>query len=579
MFDITKNNTVKFAGADCCTGSACCFSGAEAPTVADTVVYGKIYTSNSNGDYAQAFAVKDGKYVYVGSVEGAQEYIQEGTTKIIDHRDKGLVMAGATEGHGHYAMDGFLHYTNYFITGLTEEEILANAKKYVEANPGKDVYYTFGWNNETMEDYKAVIDMRTKLDAICSDKPMMIGDDSGHNAFCNTKAFEKAGVTKDTELSGGLFARNEAGELLGLVSDMANNFVLKNVVAKQALITEKDYEGVYNAMKTKLHGYGYTYIQDAWLNYFGTQVMDCLSYCEKKDGLSIVVGGCHEIDPYDDWQSEIAKAEEYGKKYTSKHLKYNTIKLFSDGEAVESKSGWLLEGYLDGSHGAQVWETPVINEIVKTANAKGMSVHIHAQGDAASEQAVNAFINAESTRTGTIFNGFCHGRNITEETKKKMSEHNIYAAININWRLLSRANATSMIEDIVSMDLAKGGYPVKSLLDKGINVSSSTDAPATSGAPADICGIMEVAVNGTHGFEDVFPLDDSEKVSIEEALNIMTINGAKQLMIEDERGSIETGKYADFLLLDKDITACATDKIHEGKVANVYFEGEEVYSA
>lgn len=99
MFDITKNNTVKFASMDCCTGSACCFSGAEAPTVADTVVYGKIYTSNSNGDYAQAFAVKDGKYVYVGSVEGAQEYIQEGTTKIIDHRDKDITACATDKIH------------------------------------------------------------------------------------------------------------------------------------------------------------------------------------------------------------------------------------------------------------------------------------------------------------------------------------------------------------------------------------------------------------------------------------------------------------------------------------------------
>ncbi len=77
---------------------------------------------------------------------------------------------------------------------------------------------------------------------------------------------------------------------------------------------------------------------------------------------------------------------------------------------------------------------------------------------------------------------------------------------------------------------------------------------------------------------DVWQLDESEKVSVEEALNIMTINGAKQLMCENERGSIETGKYADFVLLDKDITTCEASKIHEGNVVNVYFEGKEVYS-
>ena len=68
---------------------------------ADTVVYGKIYTSNANQDYACAFAVKDGKYLYVGSEDGVSQYIQDGSTKIVDYRDKGIVMAGAPEGHGH----------------------------------------------------------------------------------------------------------------------------------------------------------------------------------------------------------------------------------------------------------------------------------------------------------------------------------------------------------------------------------------------------------------------------------------------------------------------------------------------
>ena len=90
---------------------------------------------------------------------------------------------------------------------------------------------------------------------------------------------------------------------------------------------------------------------------------------------------------------------------------------------------------------------------------------------------------------------------------------------------------------------------------------------------------MEVAVNGTRPDMNVWQLDESERVSIEEAMNIMTINGAKQLMVDSERGSIEVGKYADFLLINKDISTCDADKIHEGQVASVYFEGKEVYTA
>ncbi len=547
--------------------------------MADIVVFGKIYTSNSNGEYAQAFAVKDGKYIFVGSVEDAQQYIQEGITKIIDHRGKGLVMAGATEGHGHYMQDGILRYMKFKVLGLTEEEILANVKAHVEANPNKKIYYTFGWNNETMEGVKASIDMRRALDKICADRPLMIGDDTDHNAFCNSKALELAGITKDTEIPGGFIAKNSEGELLGLVSDIAYNFVLENVVAQEALFTEEDYEGICKAMEEKLHRSGYVYYQDGWLNYFGAQSLKCLSAYDKKEGLSVIINGCHEIDSFQDWNEEIAKTKEYMKQYSTDHLKYCTVKLFADGEAVESKSGWMLEGYLDGTHGEQIWDTQTMNNIVKSANENGLSVHVHAQGDGASEQAVNAYINAEGSKKGAIYNGFCHGRNITEETKNKMAEHNYYVAININWRVLNQENCSTTVDDILSMDLAKAAYPIKSLLDKGINVASSTDVPSESGAPIDICSIMEIAVHGTHSFDNVFQLDDSENVSIEDAMNIMTINGARQLMIENERGSIEVGKYADFLLLDRDITACGPGEIRKARVATVYFEGKEVFSA
>ncbi len=550
-------------------------------TVADTVVYGKIYTSNANQDYAEAFAVKDGRYIYVGTEDGVKEYIEKGKTEVIDYRDKGIVMAGATEGHGHYVAYGTLTHLGLFVQGKTQDEILANVKAYVEENPDLDVYYTFGWDNEAMLTVKEKIDMKSKLDEICSDKVVLIGDDSGHNGFFNSKAAEVAGVTKDTEIVGGVLSKGEDGELLGLASDMAMNYILKYAVATEQLIQESDYEGVATIMQDTLHSYGYTYYQDGWTNYLGTQFMDALSEYDKNVGLSVVVGGSYKIDSYDDWQAELAKAEEYSKKYPTEHFKYNTIKLFADGEAVESKSGWIHDSYADGTHGTKVWDDDTMNEIVKAANEAGISMQIHSQGDAATDQVVNAYINAEDSQNGSIYNGICHGRNITEDAKKKMGEHHIYVAENINWRVLTPVGKEKeIIEDIYADESTyKAGYPIKSLLDNGILVTSSTDVPAASGAPTTVTGIIEVAVNDTREDFEVVQLDESERVSVEQAMDIMTINGAKQLQIEDERGSIEVGKYADFIFINKDITTCEKDKIHEGEVETVYFEGKEVYNA
>ena len=550
-------------------------------TVADTVVYGKIYTSNSNQEYVDAFAVKDGKYIYVGTEEGVKPYIEEGTTKIVDYRDKGIVMSGATEGHGHYVAYGALKHLNFFVQGKTQEEILENVKAYVDHNPDKNVYYTFGWDNEAMLTVKEKIEMKSKLDKICPDKVMVIVDDSGHNAFFNSKAAEAAGITKDTEIAGGVLSKGENGELLGLASDMAMNYLVKYTIATETIVQESDYEGIATVMQDTLHSYGYTYYQDGWTNYFGTQFMDALSEYDNNTGLSVVVNGSYKIDSYEDWEAELAKAEECSKKYPTNHFNVNSIKLFADGEAVESKSGWLVDSYADGTHGTQVWDTDTMNAIVKAANEAGLSMHIHSQGDAATEQVVNAYINAEDSQNGSIYNGICHGRNITEDSKKKMGEHHIYVAENINWRVLTPVGAEKeQIEDIYAdISTYKAGYPIKSLLDNGVLVTSSTDVPAASGAPTTVTGIIEVAVNDTRDDYEVVQLDESERVSVEQAMDIMTINGAKQLQIEDERGSIEVGKYADFIFINKDISTCEKDEIHEGQVETVYFEGKEVYTA
>ena len=548
---------------------------------ADTVVYGKVYTSNSKQEYVSAFAVKDGKYVYVGTEDGAKQYIKDGTTKVVDYRDKGIVMPGATEGHGHYIGYGALAYLNLTVTGATQDEILANVKDYVKKNPNYKVYYTFGWDNVAMLATKEKIDMKSALDEICKDKVLLIGDDSGHNAFFNSKAAEVAGITKDTQIVGGVLSKDESGKLLGLASDMAMNYLLKYAVAVETIVQESDYEGVVKTMEQALHSFGYTYYQDGWTNYLGAQFMDALSEHDKKAGLSVMISGSYKIDSYDDWKTELTAAKECCKKYPTEHFKFNTVKLFADGEAVESGSGWLIDEYANGTHGTQVWEDETMNAIVKAANEAGMSMHIHSQGDGAARQVVSAYINAEASQTGSIYNGIVHGRNITEDSKKKMGEHHIYAAQNINWRVLTpKGREKEEIEAVYSdVSTYKAGYPIKSLLDNGVLVTSSTDVPAAAGAPTTVPGIIEVAVNDTRGDFEVVQLDEAERVSVETAMDIMTINGAKQLQMEDERGSIETGKYADFIFINKDISSCAKDKIHEGEVEAVYFEGEEVYCA
>jgi len=118
---------------------------------------------------------------------------------------------------------------------------------------------------------------------------------------------------------------------------------------------------------------------------------------------------------------------------------------------------------------------------------------------------------------------------------------------------------------------------MKSYFDYGINMSSHTDFPALGNSPDDPFGIMEIAVTGVYHPEPSKPWWTEELLTREQAITALTINVAKQMFIEDERGSVKKGKYADFLLVTKDVLTCPENEIHEAKPAATYFEGKKVF--
>ena len=159
-----------------------------------------------------------------------------------------------------------------------------------------------------------------------------------------------------------------------------------------------------------------------------------------------------------------------------------------------------------------------------------------------------------------------------------MADHNIYATAGMLWHDMP-SGAADLLKPLVPEGMEDKSYPMKTYFDYGINVSSHSDFPALSGCPDDPFGIMEIAVTCVHPTVKGDPWWYDEHLTREQALTALTINCAKQMFIEDERGSIKEGKYADFLLVDKDVLSCPADEIHTAKAQATYFEGKKVYSA
>ena len=264
-------------------------------------------------------------------------------------------MPGATEGHGHYLTSSVLSVLNLTKIVDTIDDLLDFVKDTVAKNPSSTLYVTYGWNHQRIKGIDT-INMREKLDEICSDKPMIMIDNTGHNIFMNSKTIEKAGINGDTVITGGSFSKDSNGNLLGLATDVAMNYVMYEVLQKANFVSSADFERAIEYGQNVLNSNGYTYYLDAYTSYFGEPVFKAISDYDKNKGLNIVLEATNKIDPFmKDLDASIQEVVSYKKNYTTSRFSPDAIKLFADGECVESMSGWVTRPFNDGSYGTEVW--------------------------------------------------------------------------------------------------------------------------------------------------------------------------------------------------------------------------------
>ena len=559
--------------------------------VADLVVLGTVYTAEED-KVCEAFAVKDGKYVYVGDREGAESCIEKGVTKVIDIGDKGLVIPGCTEGHGHFiGIDGLVRNMPAYYVDFPE--LFDLLKEKVEKDkPEQFLSWGFDYlriqaNPEPSRNYAQ------EIEDIAPGIPVLHFDTSGHQAICNITALKKSGLYETKKVRGGNVFLDDKGNANGIITDEAIPYVIERAFDMSKVDAELYRKACKMEIDT-LHKRGYTNYYDAYINFLtDDQFYKYIKELDDADELGINMVSTHTLRSYDDasYKERIEHINELSDKYATKHFNPRNLKLFADG-VTEALSGWLLAEYPNAApskeHGNIIWSQDELNTIVAYANSQGLSVHTHTFGDGACKAVINAYVNANNALGKKTPNTLAHVRNITKEDIIRCAENGIGIAENMDWH-----NDTLYIDDaeyneyIASMnaDLPEGiyenGYPMKSLIEAGINVTSSTDAPCSEAFEGNIMNIIEVAVTGIEPEQDFRPFNPSELVSVRQALNCMTINGAKQLGIEDKCGSITIGKNADFVILDTNFLDYEGEQlrtIHNAKILEVYFEGRNVYT-
>lgn len=468
-------------------------------TSADLVVYGKIFTSENN-QIVEAFAVKDGKYVYVGDKAGAEAFIEAGKTEVVDYLAKGLVMPSCGNGHAHYSIGVALPIVGTVAIGTTPDKFLnelvpAAVKKAREAKA--TAIFGFGWNYFTFLDK---IPTRQQLDAICSDIPIYFADDEGHKGVANTLMLVNAGIMKadgtvlkkDKDIRGGEIVMGADGTPTGFLKEQAGTYT-RSFLDNESLYTVDVAKIVIPKIQEHLLAEGYTMYIDGWGNYFyNNNFFKAAQQLDQAGEMNFVLGLTYEIESWMNVDETLKRAADV-QQYATTRVKTNWLKLFMDG-TVEGGTGYVEPLYPDGHQGLANWTEEELTDITRQTNAKGISMHIHTMGNKAVNTVVSAYVNGGKDE---LRNTIVHVRNVNAEDYQRLADHNIYVVSGMLWHHCPSYAADYIREHgLAPVGVEDKSYPMKSYFDKGIHMTSHSDFPATSGSPDDPFGIIEIAVTG-----------------------------------------------------------------------------------
>ena len=365
---------------------------------ADLVVYGKIYTAEGN-QIVEAFAVKDGKYVYVGDKAGAEAFIEEGKTEVVDYTDKGLVMPGCGNAHAHYSLGYAIQSVGTVMGRDTDvdkfiKEIVPAAVKKAKDN-GANVIFGSGWE---MMKFPKDLCYRKMLDEVCSDIPIYFADEEGHKGLANTILLKKAGLIKEdgtagkTEVRGGEIVLDADGVPTGYVKEQAGTYV-RSFLDNEYLFSVDVAKANMAGIQEQLLSEGYTMYQDGYSSYFfNDNFYKAAQQMDQAGDMHFVLGTAWELDSWMDVDKTLEKASAT-KKYESAHIRTNWLKMFMDG-TVESGTGFVEPLYPGGKQGIPNWSEEELTDITRKANEKGITMHVHVMGNKGVERIVNAYVNA-----------------------------------------------------------------------------------------------------------------------------------------------------------------------------------------
>ncbi len=543
--------------------------------MADTVIYGNIYTSDDDRPRASALAVKDGKFVYVGDAAGAGAFVGEGTEVL--RLEKGIVTPGLIDAHTHPVT---VARTGWHVRmGVPEyDEMMAFISGYLAEHDAQEapfVYFEYYPSNM----FGPEGPRKEPLDEIAPDRPILVRDFSDHASWVNSKCLELLGVydmaPEDPLL--GDFVRDESGDFTGWILEMGAAPLMKNMYDELGWYPpEEPTAEVIRVVNDDLKRWGVTGVFDALLEdelqAKSIHDMDAAGELDMYYNMSVC------LDSFDELDETIEYIRELNEKYRTDHVWFDTVKIFYDGTNELGDSA-VIEPTLNDpdNHGYMLLDYEQTREVIRRCNAEGLDVHFHMVGDLA----FRTVCDATEELIGElgpldIRVELCHCELIDPADMERPAKLGIIVNWTPHWSGGYFGDAALQYLGGERFDRMYQFNPIirsGGIVTFGSDVYSMFEENRANPYFGMQTAMTRIDVEWPMDGDDPMRKPEDAKLSLDDLLRGYTINGAIQLRIDDAAGSITVGKSANYNIYGVDLFEVPAEEFQYVLPETVVFEG------